>query len=52
VVSPLLGNPSQLRMFKEIQRYRPTLETLNQVDADALTFDARRAPVICARSAK
>src|SRR5262252_9586929 len=33
------GNPSQQRMFKEIQSYRPTLEALNQVDADALTFE-------------
>jgi 5-methyltetrahydropteroyltriglutamate--homocysteine methyltransferase len=33
------GNPSQQRMFKEIQSYQPTLEVLNQVDADALTFE-------------
>jgi 5-methyltetrahydropteroyltriglutamate--homocysteine methyltransferase len=33
------GNPSQQRMFKEIQSYQPTLEALNQVDADALTFE-------------
>jgi 5-methyltetrahydropteroyltriglutamate--homocysteine methyltransferase len=33
------GNPSQQRMFKEVQSYRPTLEALNQVDADALTFE-------------
>jgi 5-methyltetrahydropteroyltriglutamate--homocysteine methyltransferase len=37
---PSWGNPSQQRMFREIQSYRPTLETLNQVDADALTFEA------------
>jgi 5-methyltetrahydropteroyltriglutamate--homocysteine methyltransferase len=33
------GNPSQQRMFKEIQSYQPTLEALNLVDADALTFE-------------
>jgi len=33
------GNPSQQRMFNEIQSYQPTLEALNQVDADALTFE-------------
>jgi len=33
------GNPSQQRIFKEIQSYQPTLEALNRVDADALTFE-------------
>src|SRR5713226_697219 len=33
------GNPSQQRMFKDIQSYQPTLEALNQVEADALTFE-------------
>ena len=33
------GNPSQQRMFTEIQSYQPSLEALNQVDADALTFE-------------
>jgi 5-methyltetrahydropteroyltriglutamate--homocysteine methyltransferase len=33
------GNPSQQRMFKDIQSYQPTLAALNQVDADALTFE-------------
>src|ERR1700746_2351762 len=33
------GNPSQQRMFRDIQSYQPTLEVLNQVDADALTFE-------------
>src|SRR4249920_129142 len=33
------GNPSQQRMFKDIQSYQPTLEVLNQVDADVLTFE-------------
>lgn len=34
------GNPSQQRMFKEIQSYIPSLEHLNQVDADVLTFES------------
>jgi len=33
------GNPSQQRIFREIQSYRPTLDALNRVDADALTFE-------------
>jgi 5-methyltetrahydropteroyltriglutamate--homocysteine methyltransferase len=33
------GNPCQQRIFKEVQSYQPTLEALNQVDADALTFE-------------
>jgi 5-methyltetrahydropteroyltriglutamate--homocysteine methyltransferase len=33
------GNPSQQRMFKDIQSYQPTLDALDQVDADALTFE-------------
>jgi 5-methyltetrahydropteroyltriglutamate--homocysteine methyltransferase len=33
------GNPSQQRIFKEVQSYQPTLEALNKVDADALTFE-------------
>ena len=33
------GNPSQQRIFKQIQSYQPTLDALNQVDADALTFE-------------
>jgi 5-methyltetrahydropteroyltriglutamate--homocysteine methyltransferase len=33
------GNPSQQRMFKEVQSYQPTLKALAQVDADALTFE-------------
>jgi 5-methyltetrahydropteroyltriglutamate--homocysteine methyltransferase len=33
------GNPSQQRIFKEIQSYQPTLEALNRVDADAITFE-------------
>ena len=33
------GNPSQQRIFQEVQSYQPTLEALNKVDADALTFE-------------
>ncbi len=33
------GNPSQQRMFVETQSYQPTLEVLNRVDADAITFE-------------
>ena len=34
------GNPSQQRMFKEIQSYAPALEHLNRVDADVITFES------------
>jgi 5-methyltetrahydropteroyltriglutamate--homocysteine methyltransferase len=33
------GNPSQQRMFHDVQSYRPTLDALNAVDADAITFE-------------
>jgi 5-methyltetrahydropteroyltriglutamate--homocysteine methyltransferase len=33
------GNPSQQRIFKDIQSYQPTLHALNRVDADAITFE-------------
>ncbi len=33
------GNPAQQRIFKEVQSYQPTLEALNQVNADVLTFE-------------
>ena len=33
------GNPAQQRIFRDIQSYRPTLEALNEVDADAITFE-------------
>jgi 5-methyltetrahydropteroyltriglutamate--homocysteine methyltransferase len=33
------GNPSQQRIFRDVQSYQPTLEALNQVEADALTFE-------------
>ena len=33
------GNPSQQRIFVDVQSYQPTLEALNRIDADALTFE-------------
>lgn len=33
------GNPCQQRIWTEVQSYQPTLEALNEVDADALTFE-------------
>ena len=33
------GNPSQQRIFRDVQSYAPTLAALNKVDADALTFE-------------
>jgi 5-methyltetrahydropteroyltriglutamate--homocysteine methyltransferase len=37
------GNPSQQRMFAQVQSYKPALETLNKVDADVLTFESASA---------
>src|ERR1700758_1119613 len=34
------GNPSQQRMFSEVQTYKPALETYNKVDADVITFES------------
>jgi len=34
------GNPSQQRMFAEVQSYKPALETYNTVDADVITFES------------
>jgi len=34
------GNPSQQRMFVDIQTYKPALETYNTVDADVITFES------------
>jgi 5-methyltetrahydropteroyltriglutamate--homocysteine methyltransferase len=34
------GNPSQQRMFKEVQSYKAALEQLNKVDADVITFES------------
>lgn len=33
------GNPSQQTIFKEPQSYQPTLDALNGIDADAITFE-------------
>jgi 5-methyltetrahydropteroyltriglutamate--homocysteine methyltransferase len=33
------GNPSQQRIFKDVQSYQPTLKALDGVDADAITFE-------------
>ena len=35
------GNPSQQRMFAEVQSYKPALEVLNRVDADVITFETK-----------
>jgi 5-methyltetrahydropteroyltriglutamate--homocysteine methyltransferase len=35
------GNPSQQRMFSEVQSYKPALEVLNKVDADVITFETK-----------
>jgi 5-methyltetrahydropteroyltriglutamate--homocysteine methyltransferase len=34
------GNPSQQRMFAQVQSYKPALELFNKVDADVLTFES------------
>jgi 5-methyltetrahydropteroyltriglutamate--homocysteine methyltransferase len=34
------GNPSQQRMFTQVQSYKTSLELLNQVDADVITFES------------
>jgi 5-methyltetrahydropteroyltriglutamate--homocysteine methyltransferase len=34
------GNPSQQRMFKEVQSYNGALEIYNEVDADVVTFES------------
>ncbi|MFN3655721.1 MAG: uroporphyrinogen decarboxylase family protein [Pseudolabrys sp.] len=33
------GNPSQQRIFKDVQSYQPTLAALNKLDCDAITFE-------------
>ena len=33
------GNPAQQRIFRDVQSYQPTLAALDQVDADAITFE-------------
>jgi 5-methyltetrahydropteroyltriglutamate--homocysteine methyltransferase len=39
------GNPSQQRLFSKPQSYAPALETLNEVDADLITFETRSSGV-------
>jgi 5-methyltetrahydropteroyltriglutamate--homocysteine methyltransferase len=34
------GNPSQQRMFKEVQSYVPALEIYAEIDADVVTFES------------
>jgi 5-methyltetrahydropteroyltriglutamate--homocysteine methyltransferase len=34
------GNPSQQRMFAQVQSYKPALDILNKVDADVITFES------------
>jgi 5-methyltetrahydropteroyltriglutamate--homocysteine methyltransferase len=34
------GNPSQQRMFPQVQSYKSALALLNQVDADVITFES------------
>ena len=34
------GNPSQQRMFAEVQSYKSALDMLNKVDADVITFES------------
>ena len=34
------GNPSQQRMFTQVQSYKSALELLNKVDADVVTFES------------
>jgi 5-methyltetrahydropteroyltriglutamate--homocysteine methyltransferase len=34
------GNPSQQRMFAQVQTYKPALKVLNKVDADVITFES------------
>lgn len=40
------GNPSQQRMFAQVQSYRPALALLNQVDADVVTFETKSSGAI------
>ena len=37
------GNPSQQRMFKDVQSYKTALDLLNKVDADVITFESASA---------
>ena len=34
------GNPSQQRMFAQVQSYKSSLDVINKVDADVVTFES------------
>src|SRR5262245_40753611 len=34
------GNPSQQRMFAEVQSYKPAIEYFNRCEADVITFES------------
>jgi 5-methyltetrahydropteroyltriglutamate--homocysteine methyltransferase len=40
------GNPSQQRMFGQVQSYAPALEVLNEVDADVITFEVKSSEAL------
>jgi len=40
------GNPSQQRMFTQVQSYAASLEFYNRVDADVITFESSSSGVI------
>jgi 5-methyltetrahydropteroyltriglutamate--homocysteine methyltransferase len=40
------GNPSQQRMFAQVQSYKPALALLNQIDADVVTFETKSSGAI------
>ncbi len=40
------GNPSQQRMFAQVQSYEPALDVLNRVDADVITFETKSSGAI------
>ena len=40
------GNPSQQRMFAQVQSYKPALALLNHVDADVVTFETKSSGAI------
>jgi len=40
------GNPSQQRMFAQVQSYKPAIELYNTVDADVVTFESSASGAI------
>src|SRR5262249_47960631 len=40
------GNPSQQRMFSQVQSYKPALEVLNRLDADVITFEMKSSNAV------